>query len=85
MSGIKIYPPNQLPAEGVTDVQFEIWKEELEVYLETEEKFTHFLPGGRYEQWIPAEIDEHRLVQPKSPDNANSLTATPAISANSSP
>ena len=26
MSSIKIFPPNQLPAEGVTDVQFKIWK-----------------------------------------------------------
>ena len=58
MSGIKIYPPNQLPAEGVSDVQFKIWKEELEVYLETEDKFEKFMSGGRYEDWLPAESNE---------------------------
>ena len=39
MSGIGIYPPIQLPAWVVTDFQFKIWKEELEVDLETEDKF----------------------------------------------
>ena len=58
MSGIKIYPPNQLPAEGVSDVQFQIWKEELEVYLETEDKFEKFMTGGRYAEWEPAEMNE---------------------------
>ena len=74
MSGIKIYPPNQLPAEGVTDVQFKIWKEELEVYLETEDKFEVFLPGGRYETWKSAESYEGRIEGHKAPDTAEDLT-----------
>ena len=68
MSSIKIYPPNQLPSEGVTDVQFAIWKEELEVYLEIEDKFQKFLPGGRYATWTAAETNEERITRPKSPD-----------------
>ena len=73
MSGIKIYPPNQLPAEGVTDVQFKIWQEELEVYLETEDKFEVFLPGGRYDTWMSAESFEGRIENAKTPDTAEEL------------
>ena len=73
MSGIKIYPPNQLPAEGVSDVQFKIWKEELEVYLETEDKFEKFMAGGRYEDWQPAENNENRIATPKGPDEEADL------------
>ena len=73
MSGIKIYPPNQLPAENVSDVQFKIWKEELEVYLETEDKFEKFMSGGRYEDWQPAESNENRIVNHKEPDEATDL------------
>lgn len=73
MSSIKIYPPNQLPAEGISDVQFEIWREELEVYLEIENKFRKFLPGGRYETWTPAETDENRILAPVDPDKVESM------------
>ena len=73
MSGIKIYPPNQLPAEGVTDVQFQIWKEELEVYLETEDKFEKFMEGGRYSKWLAAETNEKRIEAHRDPDKASDL------------
>ena len=73
MSSIKIYPPNQLPAEGLTDVQFGIWKEELEVYLEVESKFRKFLPGGKYAKWTPAEENDLRILLPVDPDTDDSL------------
>ena len=73
MSSIKIYPPNQLPSEGISDVQFEIWREELEVYLEIENKFRKFLPGGRYQTWTPAETDENRILAPVDPDKVESM------------
>lgn len=73
MSSIKIYPPNQLPSEGVTDVQFQIWKNELEVYLEIEAKFRKFLPGGKYDTWIPAEDNELRITEPKGTDTDEHL------------
>ena len=73
MSGIKIYPPNQLPNEGVTDVQFKIWKEELEIYLETEDKFEKFFPGGRYANWEAAESFEGRIQTPVEPDTETNL------------
>lgn len=73
MSSIKIYPPQQLPNEGVTDVQFSIWREELEVYLECENKFRKFLPGGTYDNWKAAEENEKRIISHKAPDTADSL------------
>lgn len=73
MSSIKIYPPNTLPAEGITDVQFQIWCQELEVYLEIEEKFRKFLPGGKYDKWIAAEQNEKRIIVAKAPDTAAML------------
>ncbi len=73
MSSIKIYPPNVLPQENITDVQFEIWKETIEVYLEIEEKFRRFLPGGMYSEWTPAENNEKRILIAKAPDTAQEL------------
>ena len=75
MSSIKIYPPNQLPSEGVTDVQFNVWKEELEVYLEIESKFHKFLPGGNYDTWSAAETFEARIERPAAEDTPEQLRA----------
>ena len=73
MSSIKIYPPNQLPAEGITDNQFAIWCEELEIYLEVEEKFRKFLPDGKYKAWTAAEENPLRIETPLAPDTADDL------------
>ncbi len=73
MSSIKIYPPNALPQEGISDAQFEIWSEQLEIYLEIEEKFRKFLPGGKYDTWIPAEQNEKRIITPIAPDTEDNL------------
>lgn len=55
MTTIKIYPPKQLPSEGVSEPAFNIWREELEVYLEIDNRFQKFLPGGDYQTWEAAE------------------------------
>ena len=55
MPTIKIYPPTQLPDRNVSEIEFNIWKEELEVYLSQEEDFRHFLEGGAYDSWIRQE------------------------------
>ena len=73
MATIKIYPPQQLPAEGVTDVQFKIWTEELEVYLDIDDRFQKFLPGGRYENWQAAESFPDRLATATAPDKNEDL------------
>ena len=51
MPTIKVYPPNQLPDRGVSETEFNIWTEELEVYLSQEKDFDVFLPGEPYKEW----------------------------------
>ncbi len=70
MATIKIYPPRQLPNEGVTEVAFEIWKEELEIYLDIDQRFHKFLPKGKYDKWEPAESFPDRIKQLKPEDIA---------------
>ena len=48
MPTIKVYAPNQLPDRGVSETQFNIWIEELEIYLSQEADFRLFLPGEAY-------------------------------------
>ena len=62
---IKIYPPSPLPDRNVTETQFSIWTEELEVYLSQEKDFAYFLPGGPYETWLSFENDRERIKQIK--------------------
>ena len=61
MPTIKIYPPSQLPERNLTETQFSIWKEELEVYLSQEKSFKIFLPGQPYETWESAEAYNDRI------------------------
>ena len=51
MSTIKIYPPGQLSNRNVGEIEFNIWKEELEVYLSQEDSFQQFLEQEKYETW----------------------------------
>ena len=61
MPTIKIYPPAQLPDRTLTETQFSIWKEELEVYLSQEKSFKIFLPNGSYHNWESAETYNNRV------------------------
>ena len=61
MPSIKIYPPFQLPDRNVSETQFNIWTEELEVYLSQEKDFAIFLPGGTYEGWGSFETNNSRI------------------------
>ena len=60
-SRCKIEIPNQLPASGLTRVQFKTWKEAMLVYLKQNEDFTVFFPGGKYESWEKAEDFNERI------------------------
>ena len=51
MPTIKIYPPSQLSDRNVSEIEFNIWKEELEVYLSQEDSFQQFLEDGKYDTW----------------------------------
>ena len=74
MATIKIYPPNTLPAEGVTDTQFNIWRDALEIYLEVDERFQKFMPGGDYASWEPAESYPDRIRTLVQTDPESNLT-----------
>ena len=78
MPTIKIYPPSQLPDREVSETQFSIWKEELEVYLSQDKEFEVFLPGEKYPIWNSAENSPNRVTT-LHPDDVPDLgeNATP--------
>ena len=65
-SRCKIEIPNQLPATGLTRVQFKAWKEAMLVYLKQNEDYVMFFPGGLYATWCTAD---------SFPDRINSIHA----------
>ena len=68
MPSIKIYPPAQLPDRDVTETQFNIWQEELEVYLMQEKDFAVFIEGGAYDKWESQESNRNRIPNLKPQD-----------------
>ena len=70
MPSIKIYPPTPFEDRGVTETRFNIWKEELEVYLNQEKAFSVFLTGEKYEKLKSAEANPNRIEQLNSSDIA---------------
>ena len=68
MPTIKIYPPSQLPDRLVSETQFNIWAEELEVYLSQEKDFEVFLKDGKYENWESFETNPDRIPEVKPED-----------------
>ena len=75
MPSIKVYPPNQLPDRGVSETQFNIWIEELEVYLSQEPDYRVFLTGETYADWEAAENNPDRLANVKGEDIQGGRTA----------
>ena len=75
MSKIKISKPERLPKEGITDVDFLTWKNELENYLNQDDNFQLFTARGVYSTWVAAEIDDRRLLAPKGHDANADLPA----------
>ena len=61
MPTLKIYPPARLPSSGVTETQFNMWIEELEVYISQEPDFKMFLPEKLYGSWFSHEVDPNRI------------------------
>ena len=68
MAPIKIYPPTKLPEKGVTDLLFNIWVEELEVYLSQDDRFTPFMRGGHYNAWEAYNANANRIDAPLGED-----------------
>ena len=68
MPSIKIYSPSRLPDSGVSETQYHMWQEELEVYLSQEEAYKVFLPGKAYENWMSYEENPLRIPALKQED-----------------
>ena len=68
MPTLKIYPPSRLPDNDVTETQFNMWQEELEVYLSQEPDFKVFLPNKLYNTWRSAEEYPDRIDALKGED-----------------
>ena len=73
MAPIKIYPPTKLPEKGVTDLLFNIWVEEIEVYLSQDDRFTPFMRGGPYSTWQAYDANADRIDAPQGGDAAAEL------------
>ena len=68
MSKIKISKPERLPRDGITDTDFQTWKNELINYLNQDESFELFTFRGTYSSWIAAEVDDRRIIQVRNLD-----------------
>ena len=83
MPTIKIYPPSQLPDRNVSETEFTIWKEELEVYLSQEDSFQQFLEDGKYNTWKKEEEarNGNRIteLEPEDGQDANGDALAPEV------
>ena len=68
MPSLKIYPPARLPSSNVSETQFSMWREELEVYLSQEADFKLFLPNKLYATWESCEENTDRITALKTED-----------------
>ena len=57
----------------MTEDDFNIWEEQLIIYLVQNEEYELFLDDGRYNTWRAAEDFPHRLAAHVAPDQANNL------------
>ena len=74
MAPIKIYPPTKLPEKGVTDLLFNIWVEDIEVYLSQDDRFTPFMRGGLDSTWQAYDANADRIATPQGEDAAADLS-----------
>jgi hypothetical protein len=68
MAPIKVYPPDKLPERGVTDLQFSVWSQELEIYIKQDARLSVFLPGKPYATWEAYEVNPDRIAEPAGND-----------------
>ena len=73
MTKVKVHPPEQLPATGVTDVKLNIWIDQLKAYLSQEDDYVKFLEGGDYAEWTAAEENPQRIIAHAGVDAAADL------------
>ena len=52
---------------------FNVWVEELEVYLGQDETLSVFMDSGDYDKWLPFDTNANRIIQPQGEDENNHL------------
>ncbi len=75
MGTIKCNPPSELPEKGVTDILFDIWKEELEAYLIQDDRMAVFMTNGAYSIWEAFADNPDRIASPAGGDDITFLPA----------
>jgi len=73
MPAIKIYPPEKLPEKGVSDLLFDVWSQELQVYIQQDERLAVFLPRGAYNTWVALDENPDRITEVLGGDAAAQL------------
>ena len=63
MPVVKIHKPEQLPLRDLTQQKFDVWKNQLRVWLASDDSLAHFLPNGQYSRWEAEEANPLRIVQ----------------------
>ena len=69
--GLKIRPPEKLPAEGITKISFKVFWNQLRAYLEQDQSNYLFLPDGCYSEWLPGQHNAKRIASLADDDREN--------------
>ena len=73
MPAVKVYPPHTLHNQGVSEDDFNIWQEQLTVYLLQDNQNERFFDEGDYAEWQAEEDFAGRIQTPVNPDVAGTL------------
>ena len=55
---LKLKVPDCLPASGVSQAAFKVFRQSVVTYLEQDTESFNFLPGGIYSTWLSKESNE---------------------------
>ena len=69
MAPVLIYPPNKLPKHGVTELVFNVWKKELEIFLVQDSRWEVFMTDGIYGTWEAYVDNPNRITEPAGSDD----------------
>ncbi len=74
-SRIRVEPPNQLPSNGLTSIQYKQWKVALKIFLQQTAEYREFFPGGLYPTWTPLEDNPNRITKLNDSDKPEGITS----------
>ena len=63
MPVVKIHAPEQLPLRELNEQKFSIWRNQLRVWLASDDTLAPFLATGQYSQWQSEEVNRHRILR----------------------